>query len=116
MGVLAAGVGFAKDENAAGAKCSEATLNGRYLLAFDGFIVKGDDQIPFAVANFEVFHGNGNANGVSSFSVNGKITRKEPISATYTVWTYPASVDTSPSRSVFSYQFNLLELGGAQIA
>jgi hypothetical protein len=31
-------------------------------------------------------------------------------------WTYPASVDTSASRSILSYQSNLLELGGAQIA
>jgi hypothetical protein len=37
------------------------------------------------LANYEVFHGNGNANGVASFSVNGEITSKEPISATYTV-------------------------------
>ena len=32
-----------------------------------------------------MFHGNGKANGVSSFSANGKITKKEPFSSTYTV-------------------------------
>jgi hypothetical protein len=32
------------------------------------------------------------------------------------IWTYPASVDTSASRSVLSYQSNLLELRWAQIA
>ena len=41
LGVLAVGAGYAKNDHA-GAKCSEATLNGRYLLAFDGFIVKGN--------------------------------------------------------------------------
>jgi hypothetical protein len=89
VGVLAVGAGFAKDENAkdenAGAKCSEATLDGRYLFAFDGSITKGKDQGPFAVAGYQVFHGNGKANGVSSFSDNGKITKKEPFSVTYTV-------------------------------
>jgi hypothetical protein len=84
LGVLAVGAGYAKDEDAL-EKCSEATLDGRYLFAFDGFIVKGNDQGPFAVAGYQVFNGNGNANGVSSFSENGKITRKEPFSVTYTV-------------------------------
>jgi hypothetical protein len=93
VAVLAVGTGFAKDENAAGAKkCSEATLDGTYLHAFDGFITKGENEepkgenkVPFAVAGYQVFHGNGEANGVSSFSVNGKITKKEPFSSTYTV-------------------------------
>jgi hypothetical protein len=31
-------------------------------------------------------------------------------------WTCPASVDTSPSRSVLVYQSNLLELSRAQIS
>jgi hypothetical protein len=38
VGVWAVGAGYAKDENAAsGAKCSEATLDGTYLFAEDGF-------------------------------------------------------------------------------
>jgi hypothetical protein len=85
LGVLAVGAGYAKDEDAAEAKCSEATLDGRYLLAFDGVEINGKDQVPFAVAGYEVFNGNGHAKGVSSFSVNGKITSMEPFSATYTV-------------------------------
>ena len=105
VGILAMGAGYAKDENAAGAKCSEATLNGRYLLAFDGFIVKGDEKVPFAVANFEVFDGNGNAKGVSSFSVNGKITRKEPFSATYTVKANCTGTTTVDANVVTHYDF-----------
>ena len=90
VGVLAVGTGFANDENAndenaAGAKCSEATLDGRYLFAFDGHITKGKDQGPFAVAGYQVFDGNGKSKGVSSFSVNGKITENEPFSSTYKV-------------------------------
>jgi hypothetical protein len=79
------GAGYAKDEDAAGAKCSEATLDGRYLHAFDGHITKGKDQGPFAVAGYQVFDGNGKSKGVSSFSVNGKITENEPFSSTYKV-------------------------------
>jgi hypothetical protein len=105
VGVLAVGTGFADDENAAKAKCSKATLNGRYLLAFDGFIVKGDEKVPFAVANFEVFDGNGNAKGVSSFSVNGKITRKEPFSATYSVKANCTGTTTVDANVVTHYDF-----------
>jgi hypothetical protein len=94
LGVLAAGAVYANNEDAgaqanngdaAGAKCSEATLDGRYLFAFDGSITEGPDKGPFAVAGHMVFHGNGKANGVSSSSQNGQITRKEPFSVTYTV-------------------------------
>jgi hypothetical protein len=80
------GVGYAKDENASSrAKCSNATLEGTYLFAYDGFGIKGNEQIPFAVAGYDVFDGNGNINSVSSFNVNGKITRKEHVSGTYSV-------------------------------
>jgi hypothetical protein len=85
VGVLAVGAGYAKEEDDAGAKCSEATLDGRYLFAYDGVEVQGNDQVPFAVAGYQVFDGNGTQRGVSSFSVNGEITRKEPFSGTYTV-------------------------------
>ena len=37
LGVLAVGAGYAKNENDARAKCSEATLDGTYLFAEDGF-------------------------------------------------------------------------------
>ena len=85
-GVLTVGTGYAKDEDqTAGAKCSEATLDGTYLFAGDGGEIKGKDQLPFAYAGYEVFDGNGKVNQVFSANVNGKITRNESISGTYTV-------------------------------
>jgi hypothetical protein len=85
-GVLSVGTGYAKDEDqTAGAKCSEATLDGTYLFAGDGVEIKGNDQLPFAYAGYEVFDGNGKVNQVFSANVNGKITRNESISGTYTV-------------------------------
>jgi hypothetical protein len=84
VGVLAVGAGYAKDETAA-AKCSEATLEGRYLFAADGVEINGNDQLPFAYAGYEVFDGNGKVNQVFSANLNGKITRNETLSGTYSV-------------------------------
>src|SRR5215208_7096981 len=57
VGVLAVGRGFANDENAARAKCSEATLHGTYLFAQNGVEIKGNEQRPFAIAGYDVFDG-----------------------------------------------------------
>ena len=91
VGVLAIGTGYAKDENkdenASRAKCSEATLDGTYLFAYDGFVIKDNEKVPFALAGYEVFDGNGHVKGVATTNVNGKVTSKEPFSGTYTVKT-----------------------------
>ena len=89
VGALAVGTGFANDENANdeddGAKCSEATLDGMYLFAFDGSTIEGKDQGPFAVAGYDVFDGNGHGKSVDSFNFNGQVGRKHHNSSTYTV-------------------------------
>ena len=79
------GAGYAKDEDASGAKCSVATLEGTYLFAADGVQIKGDEQLPFANAGYDVFDGNGKVKDVFSQNTNGKITRNERLSGTYTV-------------------------------
>jgi len=85
VGVLAIGTGYAKEENASRAKCSEATLQGTYLFAYDGFVIKENEKVPFASSGYEVYDGNGHVKGVASTNVNGKVTSKEPFSGTYTV-------------------------------
>jgi hypothetical protein len=89
VGVLAVGTGFAKDEKAAGflgeAKCSEDTLKGTYLFAQNGVEIKGNDQMLFALAGYDVFDGNGKVRGVQSGNFGGEVSRKEPVSGTYTV-------------------------------
>jgi hypothetical protein len=91
VGVLAGGAGYADDngdngdENASRAKCSEATLHGTYLFAYDGVEIKGNDQIPFAVAGYEVFDGNGKIRGVESVNIGGEVFRKGQTSGTYKV-------------------------------
>jgi len=86
VGVLAVGRGFADDENAGRAKCSEATLHGTYLFAFDGVEIKGNEQLPFAIAGYDVFDGNGHLKSVASTNFNGQvIIRKEHVSGNYNV-------------------------------
>jgi len=84
VGVVAVGRGFANDENA-WAKCSKATLHGTYLFAQNGVEIKGNDQRPFAIAGYDVFDGNGEVKGLASANFDGKITRNEPLSGTYSV-------------------------------
>src|SRR5829696_8815188 len=85
LGVLALGTGFANDEKATGAKCSEATLHGTYLFAQNGVEIKGNDQRPFAIAGYDVFDGNGEVKGVASGNFNGETFRNESGSGTYSV-------------------------------
>jgi hypothetical protein len=93
VGVLAVGTGFANNEDAAGAKCSEATLHGMYLVAQNGVVVKetkkGPPRGPFAVAGYEVYDGNGKVKGVFSFNFDGNVLAKFPNNfrddGTYTV-------------------------------
>jgi hypothetical protein len=86
-GVLAGGAGYAKDDGAenAVAKCSKATLHGTYLFAQDGVQIKGRDQVPFAIAGYEQFDGNGKVKVVGSANFNGDVVRNVVFTGTYTV-------------------------------
>jgi hypothetical protein len=103
LGVLAIGAGYAKDENASGAKCSEATLDGTYLFAEDGFILTGNDQTPFALAGYEVYNGNGKVRGVQSGNFGGEVSRKERFTGTYTVNADCTATVTYPDGEPFRY-------------
>jgi hypothetical protein len=85
VGVLAIGTGYAKDETEA-AKCSEATFDGTYLFAADGVAIKGDEQLPFSYAGYEVFDGQGKVEQVLTLNINGKkVIHNETLSGTYSV-------------------------------
>ena len=79
------GAGYAKNEDASRAKCSEATLKGTYLFAQNGVEIKGNDQRPFAIAGYDVFDGNGEVKGVASGNFNGETFRNDRFSGTYSV-------------------------------
>jgi hypothetical protein len=85
VGALAAGSGFADNESAARARCSEATLDGTYLFAEDGSVVTGNDRVPFALAGYELYNGNGRVRGVQSANFGGDVVRGERFTGTYTV-------------------------------
>ena len=120
-GVLAGGAGYAEDngdngdngDENAGAKCSEATLDGTYLFAHDGVDISGNDQAPFTIAGHEQFDGNGKVKAVISANFNGNVVRHESISGTYTVKadctgtvTYgpeAADVFIAPDGSMFTF-------------
>jgi hypothetical protein len=83
--VTTVGAGYAKDEDASRARCSEATLKGTYPFAQNGVEIKGTDQRPFALAGYDVFDGQGGVKGVASGNFNGEVFRKDPFTGTYTV-------------------------------
>jgi len=88
VGFLAGAQGYAQGaEDDSKATCSEATLHGTYLFAFDGVEIKENnhDHAPFAAAGYEVYDGNGKVNAVFSSSREGEISRNESVSGTYTV-------------------------------
>ena len=103
LGVLAIGAGYAEDENASRAKCSEATLDGTYLFAEDGVILTGNDQTPFAVAGYEVYNGNGKVRGVQSGNFGGEVSREERFTGTYTVNADCTATVTYPDGEPFRY-------------
>jgi hypothetical protein len=107
LGVLAIGAGYAKDENAGKAKCSETTLDGTYLFAEDGVILTGNDQTPFALAGYEVYNGNGKVSGVQSGNFGGEVSRKERFSGTYTVKADCTATVTYPGGEPFRYDLFL---------
>jgi hypothetical protein len=86
LGALEAGAGYANMSEDDGAKCSETTLHGRYLFAFDGFEIKHNDKVvPFAQAGYEVYYGNGEMKGALSGNFDGEITRNKTFSGMYAV-------------------------------
>ena len=67
--------------------CSLATLNGRYIFAYDGFNVMGPtqaDRVPFASAGHETYSGDGAVNGFSTTNSNGVVSAAA-YAGTYTV-------------------------------
>ena len=91
VGVLAGGAGYAEDngdngdENASRAKCSKATLDGTYLFAFDDVEINGNEQLPAALAGYDVFDGNGHVKTVVSANINGQIIRNKHHGGKYSV-------------------------------
>lgn len=92
----------------AAAKCSLATLNGRYVASFDGFLVMGSNRVPFAGAGFLVYDGHGHGHdGVLSESLNGKIASLIRFTATYTVTPDCIVTETNTTAAGVTSHFDL---------
>jgi hypothetical protein len=99
-----------EDEAAAGAAtregCTEATLRGTYLTAYDGVGTGGPEEGPFAAAELEWYDGKGNIRGVGSSNSNGTISSKGKFSGTYTVNADCTGTSTYPGDG-FEYKYDL---------
>lgn len=65
--------------------CSNATLKGTYLYAYDGWAITDSGRQPFAVAGIETYNGDGTMRGIFSESRNGVISRNVGYTGTYTI-------------------------------
>src|SRR5688500_1175667 len=67
------------------AKCSNATLDGPYLRAYDGVQIQGNNKGTFATAGYQVHDGKNKVHGRYSANIDGKIFTNEPFTGTYAV-------------------------------
>jgi hypothetical protein len=65
--------------------CSNATLDGTYTFASDGWTVSNGTATPFALAGVETYDGAGSATGTVTVSLNGVVTPATPNTATYSI-------------------------------
>ena len=71
------------------AQCTNATITGRYVFIENGFETKRKDHVPLSYAGYQLNrvkpNGDGEFEGVTSYSENGKIGTMEALSGTYKV-------------------------------
>src|SRR5262245_57499318 len=71
--------------------CNLATLNGTYIFAAQGFLLRHDQQLPIALAGRETYDGEGHVQGQLTQSLNG-VSGQVTYSGNYAVT--PACVVT----------------------
>lgn len=71
--------------HASGGQCSNATLQGTYVLAVEGYLIQGSSQVTLAFAGIEVYDGHGHLTSNGTQSVGGQITRHVLVTGVYTV-------------------------------
>ncbi len=88
VGLLTVEPGYTEEKDQA-PTCTLATLEGRYLVAFSGFVVPPfggvTQQTPLAGAAVVIFDGEGSGTFQSTVSFNGTITPYRDVSVRYTV-------------------------------
>jgi hypothetical protein len=66
--------------------CSNATLKGTYLFAYDGWQIDADGvRKPFAFSGMEIYNGDGTMRGIYSGSIDGAVLRMVGYTGTSTI-------------------------------
>ena len=66
--------------------CSNATLKGTYLFAYDGWQIGADNvRKPFAFSGIEIYNGDGTVRGIFSGSTDGVVSQKVGYTGTSTI-------------------------------
>jgi hypothetical protein len=87
MGLITVEPGYAEKKEHE-PTCTLATLQGRYLSAFSGFLLPqapGETQTQLAGAQVDIFHGDGTGIHHATVSLNGDIARFSDVLLSYTV-------------------------------
>src|SRR5215471_4655516 len=88
VGLLTVKHGYAEDKDHT-PTCTLATLQGRYLSTFSGFLVPPTPgvtaQTPLAGAQVDIFNGDGTGTHQATVSVNGEIAQFRDVLVSYTV-------------------------------
>jgi len=80
------GVQWAMPQSAmAQQSCSLETLKGTYIFEYEGFTVTDGQHVPFSVAGFEYYNGDGTMTGVFTGSNDSRIVEDLEYTGTYTV-------------------------------
>jgi hypothetical protein len=97
-------------------QCSNATLKGTYVFAFDGYEITASDRVPFAEAGNGVYDGKGHMHGLVSQSANGQITRKIQYTGTYTVHSDCTATETDTVPGAVFHFDEFITLDGSQFS
>ena len=66
--------------------CSNATLKGTYIYAYDGWQIDADKvRKPFAFSGIEIYNGDGTVRGIFSGSTDGVVSRMVGYTGTSTI-------------------------------
>ena len=66
--------------------CSNATLKGTYLFAYDGWQIDADGvRKPFAFSGMEIYNGDGTMRGIYSGSIDGVVLQMVGYTGTSTI-------------------------------
>jgi hypothetical protein len=83
LGFITLQQGYAQQADPA--RCTLATLHGRYMFDATGYNIVNGSAVPKTVAEFLTFNGDGSLTTIGTAVVGGTVVAKHPGTGTYTV-------------------------------